>query len=188
MAFAQLENGQFLSVAPGLVRRLKQHFVTLPCGVDAVLGLNGYIWLTESVVAGQGASAGDGAAGAGAGSADMLSKLSVGLDGAMLDPDDAAAAEEGLAEAIERMKRYAADRTIGPEGRARIARVANAIALLSRHSVPIWPRSIMEVYSASAELLAPKDILDPSHAAVLLAAAGAVPRGPAGGGGDEDGR
>ena len=42
----QLENGQFVSVPPVLVKRLKQHFVSLPCGVDVILGNNGYIWVT----------------------------------------------------------------------------------------------------------------------------------------------
>lgn len=31
------------------MRRLKQHFVTLPCGVDVILGTNGYIWITEAM-------------------------------------------------------------------------------------------------------------------------------------------
>ena len=32
-----------------LVRRLKSHFITLPCGVDLILGLNGYIWVSKHV-------------------------------------------------------------------------------------------------------------------------------------------
>jgi len=32
-----------------LVRRLKSHFLTLPCGVDLILGLNGYIWVSKHV-------------------------------------------------------------------------------------------------------------------------------------------
>lgn len=77
--------------------------MSLPCGVDVILGLNGYIWLTETL-----AAAG---AGAGAGGADSLSKLSVGLDGAMLDMESTnEAAAEGLAEAIEKMKAVAAER------------------------------------------------------------------------------
>ncbi len=38
-----------LFVAPAhLVLRLKQHTVTLECGVDLILGNNGFIWLTRS--------------------------------------------------------------------------------------------------------------------------------------------
>lgn len=46
--YVQLENGQFLTVPPALIKRAKQHFQTLPCGVDVILGLNGYIWLTAT--------------------------------------------------------------------------------------------------------------------------------------------
>lgn len=46
---AQLRNGQLVMVPPILVRRLKSHFLTLPCGVDLILGLNGYIWVSKHV-------------------------------------------------------------------------------------------------------------------------------------------
>lgn len=36
-------------VPPILVRRLKSHFLTLPCGVDLILGLNGYVWVSKHV-------------------------------------------------------------------------------------------------------------------------------------------
>ena len=45
----QLRNGQLVVVPPFLVRRLKSHFLTLPCGVDLILGLNGYIWISKHV-------------------------------------------------------------------------------------------------------------------------------------------
>lgn len=38
-----------MSVPPILIRRLKSHFVSLPCGVDLILGLNGYIWVSKHV-------------------------------------------------------------------------------------------------------------------------------------------
>lgn len=47
---SQLANGQLLSVPPALVVRCKQHFVTLECGVDAILGKNGNIWLSGAVL------------------------------------------------------------------------------------------------------------------------------------------
>jgi hypothetical protein len=46
----QLENGILCVVPPSLMKRLKQHFVTLPCGVDVILGVNGYIWITGVLV------------------------------------------------------------------------------------------------------------------------------------------
>ena len=45
----KLRNGQLVAVPPILVRRLKSHFLTLPCGVDLILGLNGYIWVSKHV-------------------------------------------------------------------------------------------------------------------------------------------
>ena len=45
----QLRNGMLVTVPPILVRRLKSHFVALPSGVDLVLGLNGYIWISKHV-------------------------------------------------------------------------------------------------------------------------------------------
>lgn len=38
-----------MTVPPILIRRLKSHFYSLPCGVDLILGLNGYIWVSKHV-------------------------------------------------------------------------------------------------------------------------------------------
>ena len=46
MRYGKLENGQLVHVPPGLVKRVKQHFVTLSCGVELVLGHNGSLWLS----------------------------------------------------------------------------------------------------------------------------------------------
>jgi hypothetical protein len=45
----QLRNGTLITLPPSLVPRLKSHFHTLPCGVDLILGLNGYIWISMHV-------------------------------------------------------------------------------------------------------------------------------------------
>lgn len=45
----QLRNGQLVVVPAAIIRRLKSHFITLPCGVDLILGLNGYIWVSKHV-------------------------------------------------------------------------------------------------------------------------------------------
>lgn len=47
LKFGKLRNGQLVVVPPVLVRRLKSHFIALPCGVDLILGLNGYIWVCK---------------------------------------------------------------------------------------------------------------------------------------------
>ncbi|CAG8455948.1 9285_t:CDS:2 [Paraglomus brasilianum] len=45
--YGKLKNGSFVSVPPSLVQRCKTHFHVLSCGVDVVLGLNGYIWVCK---------------------------------------------------------------------------------------------------------------------------------------------
>ncbi|KAG6888476.1 hypothetical protein C0995_008049 [Termitomyces sp. Mi166 len=49
LKYGKLRNGQLVTVPPILVRRLKSHFISLPCGVDLILGLNGYIWVNKHV-------------------------------------------------------------------------------------------------------------------------------------------
>jgi len=46
MRYGKLLNGVLVSVPANLIKRTKQHFVNLPCGVHAVFGLNGFVWLT----------------------------------------------------------------------------------------------------------------------------------------------
>eukprot|EP00906_Rhabdomonas_costata_P033784 RCo047583 len=46
--YGKLGNGQLVVVRPSLVKRIKQHFVTLDIGVDLILGCNGYIWLSST--------------------------------------------------------------------------------------------------------------------------------------------
>ena len=49
LRYGKLENGQFLRVPAGLVKRLPQHYVTLSWGVDIILGRNGGIWITSEI-------------------------------------------------------------------------------------------------------------------------------------------
>jgi len=49
LRYGKLRNGQLVTVPPILVRRLKSHFVVLPCGVDLILGLNGYVWVSKHI-------------------------------------------------------------------------------------------------------------------------------------------
>ena len=46
-----MRNGQLVSLPPHLIRRLKSHFYHIPppcgpTGVDIILGLNGYVWVS----------------------------------------------------------------------------------------------------------------------------------------------
>ncbi|KAL5492490.1 RRP4_1 [Sanghuangporus weigelae] len=49
LKYGKLRNGQLIAVPPKLIRRLKSHFISLPCGVDLILGLNGYVWVSKHV-------------------------------------------------------------------------------------------------------------------------------------------
>jgi exosome complex component RRP4 len=49
LKYGKLENGQLVVVPAGLVKRLPQHYISLPNGVDVILGKNGYIWVTRSI-------------------------------------------------------------------------------------------------------------------------------------------
>ncbi|KAL5536823.1 RRP4 [Sanghuangporus sanghuang] len=49
LKYGKLRNGQLITVPPVLIRRLKSHFISLPCGVDLILGLNGYVWVSKHV-------------------------------------------------------------------------------------------------------------------------------------------
>ncbi|OQR90014.1 exosome complex exonuclease RRP4 [Thraustotheca clavata] len=49
LRYGKLENGQLIVVQPALVKRLKQHMLQLPIGIDVILGCNGYIWISRSI-------------------------------------------------------------------------------------------------------------------------------------------
>jgi len=44
--YGKLVYGTLVRVLPSLMKRLPQHFQTLPCGVNAIFGMNGFIWLS----------------------------------------------------------------------------------------------------------------------------------------------
>jgi len=46
LKYGKLENGRLIVVPSSLVKRLKHHFCSLSCGVDVVLGVNGFVWVT----------------------------------------------------------------------------------------------------------------------------------------------
>ncbi|RUS22588.1 hypothetical protein BC937DRAFT_88349 [Endogone sp. FLAS-F59071] len=48
LKYYKLRNGTLTIVPPALVQRSKSHFHKLPYGVDVILGLNGYIWVSKT--------------------------------------------------------------------------------------------------------------------------------------------
>jgi len=49
LRYGKLRNGSLVKIHPILIRRLESHFFSLPCGVDIILGLNGFIWVSKHV-------------------------------------------------------------------------------------------------------------------------------------------
>ncbi|SCZ87801.1 BZ3500_MvSof-1268-A1-R1_Chr2-3g05269 [Microbotryum saponariae] len=49
LKYGKLKNGMLVIVAPSLIVRLKSHFHSLPHGVDLIIGLNGYIWISKTL-------------------------------------------------------------------------------------------------------------------------------------------
>ncbi|KAJ3324289.1 exosome non-catalytic core subunit rrp4 [Boothiomyces sp. JEL0866] len=47
--YGKLRSGCLVVAPSALIKRSKSHFISLSCGVDIVLGLNGYIWVQKHV-------------------------------------------------------------------------------------------------------------------------------------------
>lgn len=119
LRYGKLENGQFAAVAPALVKRMKQHMVSLPAlGVDLILGTNGYIWISRSLAAvDEDADAGAATAG----------------DSAM----------ETRVEVLTAKRQRHADTPTSADDRRTIARVYRALLLLNERFRLITPESIV---------------------------------------------
>ena len=131
LKYGKLENGQLVTVSASLIKRLPQHYISFPWGLDVIIGRNGHIWITRSI------------------------------------PDEWRAQEEGLddlvplAETLQSLRLRHAQTPLLSDERLRVARVHNAILLLSNANIPISPESITAVYQKSIDLgFHPKDILD----------------------------
>jgi exosome complex component RRP4 len=50
LKYGKLKCGQLICVSPSLIKRCKNHFVDLAIGVHVILGTNGYIWISGSLL------------------------------------------------------------------------------------------------------------------------------------------
>lgn len=85
LKYGKLRNGLLQPLPPHLIRRLKSHFHHLPppcgpTGVDVILGLNGWVWVSAGTKAavegdGQGQGVGGGAEGDGFGAEGVYSNV-----------------------------------------------------------------------------------------------------------------
>ncbi|KAI9218040.1 hypothetical protein BC828DRAFT_389683 [Blastocladiella britannica] len=121
--YGKLRNGSLVVVPPSLIMRCKSHFQSLPCGVDVVLGLNGYVWVYQPT-----ATAGDHAA------ADEPTNT---MTGKVVDDVEAELMYSSKNDVISRIVRE------------NIARVANCIRALARCDVGISDAMINYAYESS---------------------------------------
>eukprot|EP00761_Pharyngomonas_kirbyi_P004664 gb/GECH01004669.1/.p1 GENE.gb/GECH01004669.1/~~gb/GECH01004669.1/.p1 ORF type:complete len:319 (+),score=85.94 gb/GECH01004669.1/:1-957(+) len=130
--YGKLENGQFVRVPAALVKRCKQHFHDFPFGVSAILGNNGFIWLSATPPPED-----NGTDATSSGSSSLFEHPS-----------------------FQTETKFSSRVEVTREIRERMCRVRNAIICLSRLFVAIYPETIIDVYDASkAAEIAPKDML-----------------------------
>lgn len=158
LKYGKLENGLLLEVPPSLVKRIRKHFVTLRCGVDVVLGHNGYIWVTAPNKPFRG-------------------------DSTVEDSDENEEAEQEeeeeenvadversrLVNEMETEKASHAARLITSEERVRISRVFNSIKILADAMMLIMPKTIEIVYECSlSRAPRPNEMLIPTVTLSIL--------------------
>ncbi|CAH0486016.1 unnamed protein product [Peronospora farinosa] len=118
LRYGKLENGQFVAVASPLVKRMKQHMVTLPdIGIDVILGTNGYIWVSRSMAV-------------------------LGEE----DSEDMTSSMETRVEVLTAKRKLHAATPMSVEDRRKIARVSQALLRLNEQFRMITPESIMTTY------------------------------------------
>jgi exosome complex component RRP4 len=45
LKYGKLTTGNLITVQSALIRRMRSHFLTLPWGVEVILGMNGFVWI-----------------------------------------------------------------------------------------------------------------------------------------------
>ena len=122
LKYGKLTGGVLVVVAPSLIKRLKQHFHRFDFGVDAIFGMNGYVWVSPTP---------EGAAQQEAESAGMLNDVAAsGQMGADAPPARPATWEE----------------------REKVSRVRNALVALDATAMAVSPTTVAAVYAASLHL------------------------------------
>lgn len=139
LKYGKLHNGHMVRVPSALVRRMAQHYVSLDCGVDVLLGMNGCVWVTRTMA------------------------------GAWLEDSAAEANSANMqVETLSRLQELHASTPIDADVRRRICRVRNSVLVLAGAGVCVTPESITGVYRASERAeLAPSEMLVASNMAAL---------------------
>nr|WCZ58765.1 exosome complex component RRP4 [Seculamonas ecuadoriensis] len=145
--YGKLKHGQLIEVSPSLIKRCKQHFHSFAeYGVDMVLGLNGYIWLTPTRIA---------------------AMMTIQAE---RDTEESVIAESAGGTSLSRIQ--AESKTITKEEREALCRVRNAISALASQFILVSPETISDVVDDSLQMsLSVVEMLDPSRAQELTARA-----------------
>jgi exosome complex component RRP4 len=149
----QLRNGQLVCVPPILIRRLKSHFVSLPCGVDLILGLNGYIWVSKHI----------------------NRNRQAGEEGLDVESVYSNQNEVGFirGEVYKPSLTLDAFQAIDAPTRTAVSRVTNLIKVLASHFMPLSDVILLEAYEWAVENdVEVKDLTQPDVCEVLIATVG----------------
>ncbi|KAJ2914476.1 hypothetical protein MD484_g5939, partial [Candolleomyces efflorescens] len=132
LKYGKLRNGQLVMIPPVLVRRLKSHFLTLPCNVDVILGLNGYIWISKHVQANeQEGEQGFDAEAVYSNQNDVRTLLS------FVQP--------------HKIEMLPVQKDIDSATRTAISRVSNIVKILAAHFIPLSDTLLLDAYAWTME-------------------------------------
>ncbi|GAA93466.1 uncharacterized protein L969DRAFT_86167 [Mixia osmundae IAM 14324] len=124
LKFGKLRNGVLVRVQSQLIVRQKSHFHALPCGVNLIIGMNGWIWIYQPSPAESNTSRNNG----------------IGADGLETTDTDASMLYSSTNDPLDNVIMIA------------IARTAAVIQALANNNVPLTDSSIAEAYEVSQEL------------------------------------
>lgn len=143
LRYGKLENGVFVFVPPGLIQRMKVHFVTLDePGVDLLIGTNGGIWIQRAVP----------------------KEWSRALSASGVADEEGAAAAP-LAETLQKIKQKHKSTPVLIDEREAIARVRNSVECLRMVYAYVTPQNILGVYKAGlnfkiSDMLRPEVVVE----------------------------
>ncbi|KAJ9461713.1 Exosome complex component rrp4 [Diplonema papillatum] len=150
--YGKLSKGTLIQVPAVLIKRLKTHFHAFECGIEALIGVNGLIWLSPA------------------------RKLAKKGQKRKRDDDNSSSDEEGgnvkdpLAEKVEDQLEEVREPTA--MDRMNIARLRACALVLSEEFLEISPATLMDVFSASEnQSLSPAEMLQQRHRANLIVVA-----------------
>jgi exosome complex component RRP4 len=144
LKYGKLENGQYIQVPASLMKRLPQHYISLPgtIGIDIIFGLNGGIWIARTIPEQWKRDAGE---------------------------QDSDTGLTPLAETLQTLRNRHRDTLYTREQRNMTARVANVVRLLATNEIIFTVEHIMHVVQMSISMDIPvKDMFQEDIAKSLL--------------------